>query len=100
MKYVYFKLHFIYPCGKADATPSSLLPRVRGRRLQLRPWTPRSWGTLDFRSFKVLVFCMLCKRKPLIEGVDLCLLQAVDFIQVSLHNVTETRIVKTMEAEI
>ena len=43
---------------------------------------------------------MLCKRKPLIEGVDLCLFQAVDFIKVSLHNTAETRIAKTMEAEI
>jgi len=32
-----------------------LLPRVRGKRLQLRPWTPRSWGALDFRSFEELL---------------------------------------------
>jgi hypothetical protein len=34
------KFSFCLPFGKADATPSSVLPRARGRRLQRRPWTP------------------------------------------------------------
>ena len=44
---------FCLPCGKADDTQFPLLPMARGRRLQLRPWTPRIWGILDFRSIKV-----------------------------------------------
>jgi hypothetical protein len=55
---------FCLPFGKADAIPSSALPRASGRRLQRRPWMfdgakrrsgyRESWGNLDFRSIRVV----------------------------------------------
>jgi len=43
MKYNFKKnTPFCLPFGKADATPSSALPRARGKWLQLNPWTPWS----------------------------------------------------------
>ena len=46
---------FCLPCGKVEDTPSPSLPRVRGRRLQLHPRSPWTWGILDFRSIRVLI---------------------------------------------
>jgi hypothetical protein len=52
---------FCLPCGKADDTPSPLLPRVRGRRLQLHPRSPWIWGIIDFRSIRVKVKPIMMK---------------------------------------
>jgi len=64
MKFVYFKLHFIYPEGKPMA-PHLLCCQgfavddysfALGRLVVAKRKSRRrgSWGTLDFRSFKVI----------------------------------------------
>jgi hypothetical protein len=47
------KSPFCLSVGKADDTPSPVLPRARNSLLWLRPWSPWIWGILDFRSIRV-----------------------------------------------
>jgi len=59
MRYkILIKSLFVYPCGKANDTPSPPLPRVRSSLLRLHPWTPWIWGILDFRSIEVKVISL------------------------------------------
>ncbi len=46
---------FSLPNGKADGTPPPSLPRVRNSSLWLHPLAPWIWGTLSFRSIRVLI---------------------------------------------
>ena len=51
VRYKYFlNSSFCLPYRKAQVAPSSSLPRARNSILWRRPWTPRIWGNLNFRS--------------------------------------------------
>jgi len=82
MKFVYFKLHFIYPMGKPMA-PHLLCCQgfavedysfALGRLVVAKRKSRRrgSWGTLDFRSFKVLLYNLkltrYCSKIKLSQG--------------------------------
>jgi len=48
------------PFGKAEDTPSPALPRIRRTFVQPHPWTPWTWGILDFCNVGVdKVVCMV-----------------------------------------
>jgi hypothetical protein len=50
-----FNSSFCSPFRKADDTPSPTLPRVRNSLLWLHPWSPWTWGILDFCTIEVIV---------------------------------------------
>ncbi len=47
------KRPYFLPCGKAEYSPSPMLPRVRRSLLQPHPWTPWISGILDFCNVRL-----------------------------------------------
>jgi hypothetical protein len=47
------KTAIFLPYGKAEYTPSPLLPKIRRSLLQPHPWTPGIWDILGFCNVRV-----------------------------------------------